>query len=222
MFALQFSLMFMGISMGMTQAAFTMLFAFLVFKEKLSQWQIIGAFVSFSGIGIVGINIGESVGLAGFLLVLSAAVGWGIGSVLVKKMGPVNHFGLIVWASLIAWPPLLAFSLLVETPDSTIHQLAYISQSTILSILYTTLVSTCFGFVAWNWLIAKYPITLVAPFTLLVPIFGMSGSAFWLGEPIYIWKIASAFLVISGILLHQIGPRIAEIKKIFLRKKEFD
>jgi O-acetylserine/cysteine efflux transporter len=39
-----------------------------------------------------------------------------------------------------------------------------------------------------------------------VPVFGMASSALWLGEPLQIWKIAAAVLVIGGLTLNMVWP----------------
>ena len=232
MFALQFSLMFTGISLGMTpglasimlqtQAFFTIFFALVFFKEKPSKWQIVGALISFLGIGLAGANLEGSATFGGFCFVLSAAMGWGIGSIMVKKMGPVNQCSLIVWSSLVAWPFLLAFSFCIESPLSHFASLPQLSAPAIGCTLYSTFISTCFGFIGWNWLIERHPISTVAPFTLLVPVFGLFSGTVFVGEPLYLWKIGSALLVISGLMLHHLHSKLEAIKKIFQQNKNFD
>ena len=68
LFALQFSLLFWSMAEGLSsglasillqlQAFFTVLFAFFFFREKPNRWQIVGGAISFSGIGLVGMNLG--------------------------------------------------------------------------------------------------------------------------------------------------------------------
>ncbi|MBI3508329.1 MAG: O-acetylserine/cysteine exporter, partial [Chlamydiia bacterium] len=68
----------------------------------------------------------------------------------------------------------------------------------------------------WNWLVSLYPISMVAPFTLLVPFFGMSSAALVLSEPIYVWKVGAGMLIVSGLMLHflAVKKRIPENKNI--------
>jgi len=68
--------------------------------------------------------------------------------------------------------------------------------------------TTLFGFAAWSWLLSKYPASMVAPFTLLVPIFGILSSAIFLGEPLQSWKLLAAALVISGLCINLVVPRL--------------
>lgn len=228
MFALQFSLAFVGINLGVTpglasvlnqtQLFFSLFFAFLFLREKCTLWQIIGAFISFSGIMLIAMHIGGEVSLIGLLLIVCSAAGWGAGNVLSKTFSNVDAISLICWSSLIAWPVVLMLSLLLEGPEAILYSMNNISRVSIISILYITYLSTFFAYSAWSWLLRRLPLATVAPFALLVPVFGMLGSALALGEPLPPWKLAASALVISGLSLNLLGPMLLSDKmKIRLR-----
>ncbi len=217
MFVLQFALMFSGIQSGIsaglsalllqTQVFFSLFFAALIFKEKINRWQIGGALLSFSGIGVVSSHLEGESSLSGLLLVLSAAVAWGLGSVIVKKMGKTHSGSLLAWGGLLAWPPLLILSLFLEGSAPILLQIHSLSPATYSAILFIAFFSTAFGFGIWNWLVQLYPIGTVAPFTFLVPIFAMGGSIVFLNETLEPWKIGAALLVIGGLGLNFLGAR---------------
>ena len=71
-----------------------------------------------------------------------------------------------------------------------------------------------FGYVAWGWLLARHPASVVTPMALLVPVFGMAASAWWLGEPLPAWKLAAAALVIGGLALNVFGPRVLARRQV--------
>ncbi len=218
MFALQFAFLFLGMYAGITpslasllmqlQVFFSILLAVVVFKERLHIWQIVGGFVAAGGIALVASHFGEGVTLSGFLLVIASAASWGIGNVLSKKIGKVNMLALIVWGSLIAWPPLLLLSLAVEGVPAILDCLTHLTWLSTGTVLYIAYLSTLFAFAIWSWLIHHHPLTTIAPFTLLVPVFGMIGSTLVLGEPLQSWKILAAVLVISGLCINLLGPRL--------------
>lgn len=224
MFVLQFALMFTGIRMGVsaglgslllqTQVFFSLFFASVFFKEKLNLWQILGALLSFSGIAIVGFNLGADVSLPGLLLVITAAATWGGGSIIVKKMGKVQSGSLLVWSSLLAWPPLLLLSFLIEGRLPTLLDFHQFSTESYAAILFIALFSTAFGFGTWNWLVQLYPLSTVAPFTLLVPVFAILASTLYLHEPLESWKILAALLVIGGLCVNIIGSRLVSARPI--------
>ncbi len=218
MFALQFSLLFIGMYAGVTpglaslllqlQVFFTVLLATLFFREKLHFWQILGALVSFSGIAFVAMNLGGNITLTGFLLVIGAAASWGVGNVISKKIGKVNMVSLVIWGSLIAWPPLLAISFIVEGADKVLYTFQHLTWLSGGAVLYITYLSTLFGFGVWSWLLHHHPLGTIAPFTLLVPIFGILSSVLVLGEPLQSWKVLAAILVIIGLCINLLGPKM--------------
>jgi O-acetylserine/cysteine efflux transporter len=218
MFSLQFALLFSGMHAGTTaglaslvlqlQVFFTVLLAVIFLAERPSVWQIVGALVSFSGIGLVAANIGGEVSAYGLILIVAAAATWGVGSLISKKLGKVDMLALVVWASFVAWPPLLVLSFFLEQGSWNIGVISHISWLTIGAIGYMVYPVTLLGFGAWSWLFSRYPAATVAPFTLLVPIFGFGTSTLVLGEPLFQWKINAAILVIMGLCINLFGPRL--------------
>jgi len=64
------------------------------------------------------------------------------------------------------------------------------------------------GYGAWGFLLARYPAATVSPWSLLVPVFGMAASAVLLGEALPIWKLTAAGLILTGLAITVIGPRL--------------
>ena len=217
MFALPFSLLFLGMHTGLsaslaslllqTQAFFTIFLALLFFKEKMHLLQSIGACIACLGMLIVGLNLGQSITLSGLILVIAAAFAWGLGNIISKKIGKVNILSLVIWGSLIAWPLLLTTSLLTDGIDKILYTLEHLSWLSGGTVLYITYLSTLIGFIIWSFLIRHYPLGTVAPFTLLVPIIGFISSFLVLGEPLESWKILAGLLVILGLAINIIGQR---------------
>ncbi len=81
------------------------------------------------------------------------------------------------------YPPLIALVLVFEGSWSTIQE--SVSNAPLgawLGVLWQSWGNTLFGYGAWAWLLSKHPAAVVAPAPLLVPIFGMGASAFFLDE----------------------------------------
>ncbi|WP_442498398.1 EamA family transporter [Methylobacter sp. sgz302048] len=219
MFVFQFALLFSGMYAGTTAGLaslvlqvhvfFTVVLAVVFLAEQPSVWQVIGALTSFSGIGLVAANTGGEISAFGLALIVGAAVSWGVGNLLSKKLGKVDMLALVVWGSLVAWPPLLLLSYLLEQGSWSPEGFSHLSWSTIGAVGYIVYPATLLGFAVWSWLLSHYPAAMVAPFTLLVPVFGFASSALVLGEPIHQWKIAAAVLIIAGLCINLTGARIA-------------
>ncbi|WP_395448564.1 EamA family transporter [Aminobacter sp. UC22_36] len=221
-FALQFGFLFTGMKIGMSaglsslilqlQVFFTIGLSMILLGERPTPWQLAGAVLAFSGVGMVALHIGGDVSMVGLLLLIAAAAAWGGGNVVSKQISQraaaaPNVLGLVVWGSLFALPPLLAVALVLD-PQHFISSFAGLDRVSVGSIAYIVYLSTLFGFAAWSGLLARYPVSTVAPFTLLVPVFGFLGSAVLLGEPLQGWKLGASSLVIAGLCINLFGPRL--------------
>jgi O-acetylserine/cysteine efflux transporter len=112
--------------------------------------------------------------------------------------------------------PLFLVSLLMDGPGAVSGALRNLDWTGIGAVLYIGLGATIVGFGLWGRLLSRYPASLVAPFSLLVPIFGMSSGAVLLGEPLGALRIAAAGLVLAGlaiILLPSRAPAPLETTK---------
>ncbi|MCZ9339137.1 EamA family transporter, partial [Streptomyces sp. TRM76130] len=63
------------------------------------------------------------------------------------------------------------------------------------------------GFGAWGWLLRRHPASSVAPFSLLVPVFGMSSAALFLGESLSPTQACAAVLLVGGAALTSLPSR---------------
>jgi len=68
--------------------------------------------------------------------------------------------------------------------------------------------NTLFGYGVWAWLMARHPAATIMPLALLVPVFGMGAAALLLGESLPAWKILAAALVLAGLALNLLWPRL--------------
>jgi len=148
----------------------------------------------------------------GLLMVLGSAFCWSCANVVVGRLGRVDMLGFVSWNSLFAMAPLLLLSLAVEGPAAIAHAMAHAGWAVWLSVLWQALVNTLLCFAAWNWLLARHPAASVVSMALLVPVFGIVGSAWLLGEPLPPWKLAAAGLVLAGLAANLYGSRARGLK----------
>jgi len=217
MFALQFAFLFLGMQAGMTpgmasllmqvQVFFSMFFAVIFLGEQPSIWQIMGALVSFAGIGLVAMHFDSNVSLVGFMFILAAAATWGVGNLITKQIKTHNLISVVVWSSFVACLPMFLLALLFEGPNSFVYTYEHITWRGTGALLYIVYASTWVGYGVWNWLISRYPVGMIVPFTLLVPVVGILSSVLILGEPFQLWKLVAGLLVISGLCINLLSNR---------------
>ncbi|SDN45291.1 EamA family transporter [Allokutzneria albata] len=205
----KFGLLFVGMKAGMpaglsslavqSQALFTALFAALLLRERPGRTRLAGMAVAFAGISLVAVEYGTSSPLAAFLLVIGSAACWGLSNVITRKAQPPDMLRFMVWVSAVPILPLLGLSLLVEGPEAGTAALGALNLSGVGATLFVAWAATLFGFGVWGYLLREYDATAVAPFSLLVPVFGMSSAALFLGEAVTPLRCVAAVLVIAGV-----------------------
>ncbi|MBS0968839.1 hypothetical protein CYR40_07340 [Chimaeribacter arupi] len=189
-------------------AFFTLLLGCLVFKESLSRYQLAGFIMACGGLlSIVFITDG-SVTFSGMLLVLAGAIAWSIANIINKKMGTKQVFAFLVWSSAFAPVPLFLLGWLVNGTRGYLSLVSHMDARAMLSVLFQVYPNTLFGYWVWNSLLKQYPVSTVAPLSLLVPVFGMLGSMAIFGETITPVKILALLLIISGLVVGLYGQRL--------------
>jgi O-acetylserine/cysteine efflux transporter len=231
----QFAFLFSAIHVGMpsglaslvlqSQSFFTLLLAAWWLKERWQANQMAGLLLAAGGLVLIGSASGAagagglSMPLWGFLLTVAAAVMWACGNIVtrtVSRYGPMNQLAFVVWASLVPPLPFLALSLALEGPAAISEALQHIGWSTVAAIAYLAWAATLLGYGLWTHLMSRYATNRVAPFTLLVPVVGLSTGWLVFGEALRPVHFAGAALLMAGLLLNVFGgPLMERLQRFF-------
>jgi len=217
----QFAFLFSAIHMGMpsglaslvlqSQAFFTMLFAALWLGENWRASQLVGLLLAAGGLALIGSAHGLSMPLAGFLLTLAAASMWAAGNIVtraVARCGPINQFAFVVWASLVPPLPFLALSLLIEGWPAITAALAAFSLRSLAAVAYLAWAATLLGYGLWTRLLSRYPANQVAPFSLLVPVVGLSTGWLVFDEALRPVYFVGGALLMLGLVVNLFATRL--------------
>jgi len=192
-----------GISAGLsslvmqTHVIFTLGLSWLVFREQFSWRQRLGVALAFGGIILLASRHRPGMTFLGLALALGAAFAWAVFTILLKRIGQVEMRRLMIWISVVPPLPLLAMSLVCEHGQwQAIRQIRW---EGLAALLYTGVVSTIVACTIWGRLIKHHTPGTVAPFALLVPVFGMVSARIALGEHYDAAKWAASLLVMAGL-----------------------
>lgn len=214
----------MGIPGGLTslvlqsQVLFAVVLAAFVFREIPGLLPSMGLILGVSGVAIIASTMADTGTMAALALVIGAAFFYGLISILMKLAGRVNMLSLIVWASLIPPLPLFALSLAFETGQ--LNAAVNISAMGLFSIFYTAIFGTIIPFAIWGRLLRTYSTQAVAPFALLVPIFGMFLASIVLNESFGETRLYAAALVLLGLALIISGKKMVDTLRMLLLRTQ--
>lgn len=194
-----------------SQVFFTIGLALWLGGERLQRVQLAALALGAGGIGVIGANTGGTTSLVGIALVLAAALSWACGNIVQRRSVGVDMLAYVVWASLFSVPPLFALSLAFDGWPAIEAGVRNADWTTWVAVLWQAVGNTMFGYGAWGFLLTRYPAATVAPWSLLVPVFGMGAAAAWLGEPLPGWKLGAGALILCGLGLTLLWPRVSRL-----------
>ncbi|MBK0865403.1 EamA family transporter [Saccharopolyspora sp. HNM0986] len=206
-----FGLLFLGMHLGMpaglsslilqSQAVFTLVFGSVFLRERPRGAEVTGTVVATAGVAIIGIGTGDTVPFMALLLVLGGAASWAAANVCIRYAKATSSLDLLIWSSIVPPIPLVALSVVVESPATVVHALTTMEFAPIAALAYLVVLATLFGFGAWNSLLLRYPASVVAPYSLLVPVFGLLAAYVVLGERPSAASLLGAAVIFAGVFL---------------------
>lgn len=178
---------------------FSMGWGYVLFQEKIRRAQVLGAVLAVTGLGgIIATQHGDHA-LLGILLIVFSALAWSVGNVIIKQSGVKEIFSFMVWASLFPPIPLWLMAWWLHGSAAFANVGANLDLTAAGSILFQVYLATHFAYWGWNSLLKAYPVSTVAPLSLLIPVFGMTSSMLIIGERISTPNLLSIALIITGL-----------------------
>lgn len=194
---------------GQMGVPFSCLLSTYFFRDKLGWWRSLGMAVAFLGIVLIAGTPQVVEHFGAFILVLIAAFFWAASNIYSKFAGKIPVLSLLAWMSLFCFPQVLLISFFVEDRQMTL--LRSIDLTSMLSITYSALLSSIVAYGLWYKLLSKYPVSQVAPYSLLAPLFSVIfGQMFFPVE--FSWRaIIGGILTLVGVAIIVVRrPRLAE------------
>lgn len=216
----QFAFLFIALQAGMptglaslvlqSSAPFTVVLGALLLRERLTAVQLLGICTAVLGMVVIGWYRAHSATLLPMLLTLTAAFSWALGNLSSRKAEAPNPLHLTLWIAIVPPLPMFALSAVFEGPTAGWHALTTMFSTTsglvaLTGLAYTVLLATVVGSGVWTTLLGRYPASTVAPFSLLVPVFGFTLAWLLLDETPHWIELAAGAVVVTGVLLGSLG-----------------
>jgi drug/metabolite transporter (DMT)-like permease len=182
--------------------------AYLFLKEKLTFTKIAGLLLAFGGLYLVFQGKPRSWTpsmLFGDLLELAGAVLWGATTVYIKKyladrVHPIHTF---LYQLVFSVPVIFVCALLLE-PKWVFD----VSGAVVMAVIYSSVIVAFASYLMWFKLIHVYPVSELAIFTFLSPVFGVAAGAILLHEQLTTGLILGLILVSAGIYVTNRRPKM--------------
>jgi O-acetylserine/cysteine efflux transporter len=204
---LQFALMFAGVaeSGSMSSVAitsqlgvpFATLLSVMLLGEQIHWRRWLGIGLAFAGVLVLGFSPEVLASPRGLLIIVLAAFIGALGLVAVKRVRDLEPLELQAWLAWASLPFLLPLTFALESGQlESLRQADLIDWS---ALLYSAVLASLFAHTAYFGLIRRYPVSSVAPVTVLSPVFSVLFSVLLLGDQLDWRMFAGGLMTLSGI-----------------------
>ncbi|MEI8029519.1 MAG: DMT family transporter [Comamonadaceae bacterium] len=212
LFALEFACLYAGLQFSAASRLTIFLYTspfwvaallpLFVTSERLRPMQWLGLTCAFSAVVCA---MRDGIGATspanqwlGDLLALAAGMLWGLTTVVIRssRLAKVSPEKLLMYQVGVSAAVLPTISLLLGE-----RWVWTFSTFAISSLLVQTVVGAFASYLAWMWMLGRYPATKISAFVFLTPVFALLFGAFWLSEPVTLNLVISLLMVAVGIAL---------------------
>lgn len=188
-----------------TYIPMTVILAMFLLGETVGWRTLLAIFFSFFGVVLMGFDplvLGQ---LDVLIIMLFSALFAALGSLYQRGLGEISVFNYQAWTALISLPFMLVFSLAFETDQLKLMRSAELAEWA--SLGYTALIASLIGHGLFFRLVQRNPVSLVMPYLLLLPVFGvMFGVTVWGDRPGWRLQLGS-LIVLAGVLAVTVRAR---------------
>ncbi len=175
-------------------------------SERLRPLQWVGLTCAFVAVVFAlrdGFNAGSASTLHGDLLGLAAGALWGLTTVVIRAstLKRVSAEKLLFYQLAVSAAAFPALSLALGEV-----WVWHFSGFAITSLLLQTAVGAFASYLAWMWMLGRYPATKISVFVFLTPLFALLFGTLWLGEHVSTGLLVALAMVAVGIVLVNFKP----------------
>ncbi|MDB5884353.1 MAG: family transporter [Polaromonas sp.] len=178
-------------------------------SEKLRGVQWTGLVVAFAAVVFAlreGFSGGAASTVRGDVMALAAGMLWGLTTVVIRasKLAKIAAEKLLFYQLAVSAAAFPALSW--GRGESWFW---HFSAFGLVSLGVQTVVGAFASYLAWMWMLGRYPATQISTFVFFTPLFALLFGALWLGEPVTPRLVAALAMVAAGIVLVNRKPRAA-------------
>ncbi|MBO67472.1 MAG: hypothetical protein CL398_04095 [Acidiferrobacteraceae bacterium] len=179
------------------EVPFALLLSVIVLGEQIGPRRIAGVSIAIIGAAIITFDPSAFSDLPALIWMAVSCAFSAFGFIQIRQLGKIHPFTIVGWISVVSAPILLTTSLIFEDNHlQVIRDATWVGWS---ALVYTGIMSSVVANSALYYLLQRYPINLVTPFSLLSPIFAVIGGLLFLDDALNLGLIIGGSLVLFGV-----------------------
>lgn len=177
----------------------SLLLAILIDGERIAWRRTLGIVLAVLGVLLLLFDPRIADERLGIYLTIGASFCWAVGNLLFKRLTGIPLLTIYAWQALVSIPLLLLASWFAE--PGGIAALPQVPWHGFFWVAYSGFLSSLVGHAGISWLVQRYPVTLITPFTLATPLLAVMVTVSVYGTPITPLMWLGGVLTIAGVAI---------------------
>ena len=179
------------------EVPFAIILGVVLLKEKIGLRRVSGIAIAMVGAMIISFDPATFDNLPALMWMAVSCAFAAYGMIKVRALGEIHPLTIAAWISLVSAPILLLTSSIFEESHlSVLNNATWVGWS---ALVYTAVMSSIVANSGLYYLLQRYPVSQVAPYSLLSPIFAVIGGVLLLGDELTMGLIIGGVLILAGV-----------------------
>ena len=179
------------------EVPFALLLGVILLNERMGAAQITGVCIAMAGAVIITFDPAAFSDLPALFWMAVSCGFSAYGFIQIRRLEKVHPFSIVAWISVVSAPALLGTSMIFE--DNHLEVIQASTWSGWLALSYTAIMGSVIANSGLYFLLERYPVNLVTPFSLLSPIFAVIGGILFLDDVLTVGLIIGGSLILCGV-----------------------
>jgi O-acetylserine/cysteine efflux transporter len=184
---------------GQLGVPLSLILAILIDGERIAWKRSIGILMAIAGVMLLVFDPRIADERLAIYLTFGASICWAGGNLLFRRLTGIPVLTLYGWQAVVSLPILLLTSHFIE--PGGIAALPQVPLSAFAWVLYSAIAASLIGHAGMAWLLQRYPVTLITPFTLPTPLLAVMFATLFYNTPVTPLMWLGGILTIVGVAI---------------------
>ena len=182
---------------GKLEVPLTVILGVVLLKEKIGLRRIFGITIAMTGALLIGFDPAAADDLPALFWMAASSGFSALAMIRIRQLGKVHPLTITAWVSITGAPVLLITSMIFEENHVAMIQAA--SMTGWSALVYTAIMSSVIAQSGLFYLLQRYPVSQVTPFTLLSSVFAVIAGVVILDDQLSTGLVVGGVLILAGV-----------------------
>jgi O-acetylserine/cysteine efflux transporter len=184
---------------GQLGVPLSLVLAVLIDGERIHWPRMLGILLAVAGVTLLLFDPRIADERLAILLTFGAAACWAAGNLLFRRLSGISVLNIYGWQAIVSLPPLFLASAVAEPRG--IAAMGAIPLAAFGWVVYSAIAASLVGHAGMAWLLQRYPVSVITPFTLPTPLLSVVIASVAYATPITPVMIVGGVLTIVGVAI---------------------